>query len=104
MEHACQVDGNDAVPFVGIEIEKGGRLADARAVEQYVQPAELTYRGPHGSVDRGAVAHIEADRRGTACGGADARCGRFGPSHADIGTDHRRAFAPEPFCRRTPNT
>jgi hypothetical protein len=95
MEHPRQIHRDYAVPNGGIEVEKPGSLTDARAIEQHVEPAEFAHRRGNRGVDRGTVAHVEAERRSTAAAGANlhsrglCRCG------IDIGTDHRCALTPE---------
>ena len=37
MEHAGQVDRDDAIPFSGIAVEKGGGLTNADAVEEHIR-------------------------------------------------------------------
>src|SRR5205814_5739889 len=88
-------DRDDAGPNGGIEVEKGGGLTDADAVEQHVEPAEFAHRSRNRTVDRRAVANVEAERRGTAAGGANLRSGCLGRGGIDIGTDHRSAFPPQ---------
>src|SRR5271155_1627999 len=95
MEHPRQIDCDEAVPSGGVEVEKGGGLADADAIEQHVEPAEFAPRRRNRGVDRRAVDDVEAERRSAAAGRANLRRGRLGRGGIDIGTDHRCAFTPE---------
>ena len=63
MEHAGQVDRDDAVPGLGIEVEEIRAVADPGAFEQHVEPAELAHRRRDRVIDRRAVAHVERLRR-----------------------------------------
>jgi hypothetical protein len=100
MEHPGQIDRDDAVPRRGVEFEKSGGLTDADAVEQHVEPAEFAHRRGNRGVNFRAVAHVEAERRSTAAGGANFRSGRLCRGGIDIGTDHRCALTPETACAR----
>ena len=95
MEHAGQVDRDDALPFSGIDVEKGGGLTDADAVEEYIQSAEFAHRRRNRGVDERAVAYIEIKRRSASAGSANLRGGRLGRGGIDIGADHRCAFTSE---------
>src|SRR5437764_1277401 len=95
MEHPGQIDRDNAVPSCRFEVEKGGGLADANAVEQKVEPAEFAHRRSNCGIDRRAVADIEAERRSPAANGADLRSGGLGRGCIDIGTDYPRPFSPE---------
>src|ERR1700730_10821942 len=95
MEHAGQVDRDDALPFSGIDVEKGGGLTDADAVEEYIQSAEFAPRRRNRGVDEPAVAYIEIKRRSASAGSANLRGGRLGRGGIDIGADHRCAFTSE---------
>jgi hypothetical protein len=93
MEHAGQVHGDDAVPGLGVEVEEIAAMADPGAVEQNIEPAKLPDHALDGGIDRGAVAHIEAERGGAPAAVADAPGAGFGRGRIDIGAEHRRAFS-----------
>jgi hypothetical protein len=95
MEHPGQIDRYDAVPSRWIEVEKSGGLTDAHAVEQHVEPAEFAHRRGNRGVNGRAVAHVEAERPGTAARGANLRSGRLGRGGIYIGTGYCCAFTPE---------
>jgi hypothetical protein len=80
MEHADQVDRDDALPFSGIEVEKGGRLTNADAAEEHIQSAEFTDRRRNPSTAersrtsrRSAAARPPAARIRAAVASADGR-------------------------------
>jgi hypothetical protein len=96
MEHAGQVDRDDAIPFSGIEVEKGGGLTNADAVEEHIQSAEFTDRRRNRGIDGRAVAHVEAERRSASAGRANSRGGRLG-RRAIYGRE--RSLVPAPYRR-----
>ena len=95
MEHAGQIDRDDALPLIVVEVEKAPAMADPGAVEQHVEPAELAHRRCHRSIDRRPVAHIEWDRGSPAAGGANSSGGGFGRGGIDVGADDRCALTSE---------
>jgi hypothetical protein len=95
MEHAGQINRDDALPFLGIDVKKGSGLTDANAIEEHIQSAEFANRRRNCRVNGRAVSDIEAERRGAAAGPTNLRGGRLGRGCIDIGADYRCALTPE---------
>jgi hypothetical protein len=81
MEHAGQIDRDDAVPLAGIEVEKTPAMTDPGTVEQHIEPAELAYAEPDCS-------RAPATR-------ANGRRGSLGQSGVNVSTGNRCTLAPE---------
>ncbi len=88
MEHAGQIDRDDAVPRCRVEVEEIAAVADPGTIEEDVDPAEREHRRGDRLIDRIAVAHVETLCGGMPAGVADAPGGGFGRGRVDIGAKH----------------
>ncbi len=97
VKHAGQVDRDDAVPGLGVEIEKIEPVADPGQFQHDVEPAEFAHDSGNRRIDRRAVAYVESRRGGPPAGLTNAGGNSFGRRAVAVGAEHRGALARQPF-------